>query len=199
VRQRSIKQNPHIINKFRLIGVFWALITAKCYLLEFWVIRYNIPVNSDLFVWALPGGMALFATTAFVSRLQKEYAPKTLLCTPAFKIWLGVWAIGVILALLKTLNLKWGIEPIERSVSALICLAYFYHGVASQSLYRILLGFCWLIAVGIIAASPSIDANIFFSASLFILLTIPELIKYWSIRYPSLIRPQKQAEKILDR
>lgn len=59
----------------RLIVLLWGLLFAKCFIVEYYVQAYDVPVNSWLYVWGLSIAMATVATIAFWRMRTAEQLP----------------------------------------------------------------------------------------------------------------------------
>lgn len=59
---------------FKLITTLWGLLLTKCFLLEFLVRHYEVPINSLTYVWTLSILMATVATSVYVN-LSNEIRP----------------------------------------------------------------------------------------------------------------------------
>jgi hypothetical protein len=62
----------------RLIAIFWSLILAKCFTLDYLVLKYDVPVNTETYVWALSCGMALAATYVYLGHKINQSSLKSL-------------------------------------------------------------------------------------------------------------------------
>lgn len=167
--------------RLQIFAALWAFLAAKCYLLEYWVDIYNIPVETRLYVWSLSLIMGGFTTISFILKNHPS-------CLYSFinehstKIWMTISTLSVATLILKVSGLAVESLPIEGGLAALFTFGYFSHGIASPSLEKIIRALAWIPLTAFMLKAQPPDHYLIFSASLVILIAAPELIHALFIR-----------------
>ncbi|MCH2156062.1 MAG: hypothetical protein MK080_08665 [Opitutales bacterium] len=86
--------------RFRtLLTVFWGMVFAKCFVLEYAVQLYAVPINSVIYVWTLSLTMATVVT--FIHIRARNFNPLSLQATtPRLikRVWIAVFISALIFA-----------------------------------------------------------------------------------------------------
>lgn len=73
----ALERNRRIFNFRALSMVFWGLIVAKCLLLQWAIIRYDMPVNGLLFVWTPSFIFGALCVAVYMSAHAPDYTGLT--------------------------------------------------------------------------------------------------------------------------
>jgi Mn2+/Fe2+ NRAMP family transporter len=69
-----MRQTPNTQAQYNIITTLWGLLLTKCFLLEFLVRHYEVPISSLTYVWALSILMATVATAVYADLPNKARA-----------------------------------------------------------------------------------------------------------------------------
>ena len=134
--------NRHIPHRHSLLLILWGLVLAKCFVFEYLVQIYDVPVNSALYVWSLSLFMAAAATFVFVRVRGGEGAER-----PGWRPATVLWAVCLLVALLVlatafTLKVP---EParIPALLAALLGLGYAGNGLLEKRAAHLLSAGAW--------------------------------------------------------
>lgn len=183
---QSLGQDP------LLIGL-WGLILAKCCLLEHFVLRYAIPVDTGFYIWGLSIFMAAVATIVLSGLVEPR------LQIPGAKPdgpWLWPAVAGVIL-----LFLLFGLSGSNRSITGLLpimCLvpsfAFILQGGGKPRLAQMIQAFGWLLAAGFLFLVPAPLRLMPLSGVLITLIVLPCALRFLKNR-----RDIRQAMRALQK
>ena len=135
---------------------FWALIFAKCFILEYFVQRYAAPVNTVIYVWSLSLFMATVASLLHLALTRKGPGTRQVR-TPGERLWLSGLAVVALLAT-SALAFAWmPIAGLPALISAGLAVCYagqFYLGREPGAFYS---AAGWLAAVvfSLLLAAPA--------------------------------------------
>ena len=172
-----MKQVSEAEARFNLVVALWGLLFTKCFLLEYLVRHYAVPINSLAYVWTLSVLMATVATVVYTNLHKNERA----------KLFQQPSILLIILsAIVSALFILRGLISAEQS-SAYLAFAALILGVKHVGLVvrdsqinsrRMALG--WLVAAGVIAYLGNPAGFLAFSISIFSLSVIPGLAQFFA-------------------
>ena len=174
-RVMTYRYPPKTTTPALFIGL-WGLIIAKCYILEFWVRVYAVPINSAFYVWFLTLSMAAIASAAFC-RLpplgkQDHVQPSSLTPSRRNVVCTGIGA--AILAITLTWTTPLTITVNLQSIFAFILsLGHFAIGVSEHKRWPLAGGFAWGIgALFLFLATPT-TTLLLFGGLMLLLVALP--------------------------
>ncbi|MGB0409625.1 MAG: hypothetical protein ACPGIC_06470 [Opitutales bacterium] len=165
-----------------LLVLLWALLFAKCFILEYCIAAYEVPVNSLVYVWGLSLFMATAASIVYVN-LTCEAQGGIAIRTRSGRVWVACLALVLVLVL-SSLVFGWiGLAPLTVVVSVLFAIAY-----AAQYLYhREKSAMCcaagWCLCVGMLLQMSSPAVLLLFGISLIALAAFPSFLVYLRLRH----------------
>ncbi|MEO0509217.1 MAG: hypothetical protein AAF065_05115 [Verrucomicrobiota bacterium] len=84
--------------RHHILVLFWALLFAKCFILEYCVVAYAVPINSVTYVWSLSLFMATIASIVYVDLIRREHG-EFKVYSRSGQVWMVCIAITVVTAL----------------------------------------------------------------------------------------------------
>ena len=78
-----------------LLLTLWALLLAKCFIFEYLVRVYQVPINSALYIWTLSISMATVASVVYLRLTQHEREPCSARSKNAMVWWIGTAVISL--------------------------------------------------------------------------------------------------------
>ncbi|MEN8863495.1 MAG: hypothetical protein ABF315_09955, partial [Lentimonas sp.] len=155
-----------------------SLLFIKCFTLEYLVVRYNVPINSIVYVWSLSLLMAGVATIIYLQRkVDKLNKPLSRL-----QLHQCVWALTVTsIIILSAISLatEWMSElRILPTHAILLGASYVIQGILLKQLPHIISGFGWWIGAKVIFQVNAPNDLLAFAASVLLFATLPILAKY---------------------
>jgi hypothetical protein len=125
----------------RFLFLLWALLFAKCFIVEHFVQAYAVPVNSWLYVWGLSISMASVASVVFLRVRGSEHRthnwPRGLLWG-----WLSFSVVALSLVLVAWLTPWFGLGGLTAGLALALGGAYAWQGLHSKTVLD------WLPAAG---------------------------------------------------
>lgn len=165
----------------RFIVLLWALLFAKCFIVEHYVQAHDVPVNSWLYVWALSISMAAVATGVFWRLRTAEHLPRQV----PRALFMG-WAICLVLAAFFVVG-AW-LTPfihagaLMTGLSLLLCCGYAWQGLHSKALLDWFSAVGWFFMAGFLLTLASNFAFFAFGFGLLGLIVLPlacKLVVEW--------------------
>ncbi|MGB0415676.1 MAG: hypothetical protein ACPGKS_02375 [Coraliomargarita sp.] len=182
-------ESKHQIARQRLLifTALWGLILAKCYILEYWVRIYSVPINSAVYVWSLTLLMAAFATYLRINRsaADRKDAPDLPEVSARVK-WIAMTGLTAIFA---TAALGWSFGPLAgKSLQPLfaIILAAVYVAIGlSEPNKRFLAGgVTWFVCGALLFLLPPTLTLLAFGCMILILVVLPACLRlahHWQL------------------
>jgi hypothetical protein len=164
-----------------VLSVLWALIFAKCFLLEYWVLVYAVPINSIIYVWSLSLFMATVASAIYVNLNRKEQG-RLNLTSPTALIWSGCFAL---IALTAVGSLALDLLPFHRfpaiAAGILGCTyaGQYFNRREPSTLYSTA---GWFLAAGLLLSVTWPLTLLYFSISLILFSALTSLVAYFKLR-----------------
>lgn len=167
--------NPTKYNN-SIVVILWGLILSKCFVLEYLVQIYSVPINSTIYIWMLTLWMAFVATFAFF-RLNSG---RNNLAAIPLRIAVNWISCGIITLLILTVAFVSNLITLHSySIPAILAFmlgfGYLIHGILSSKFTYILLGIAWWIGTFILFIQSNIN-NLLLFAFLIILLSVCPII-----------------------
>ncbi len=175
-----MKQASHSKARFNLIVTLWGLLFTKCFLLEFWVRHYAVPINSLIYVWTLSTLMAAVATVVY-SNLHKQTRAE-LMQSPGFLLSVTTITVTALFAIGSL------VSPVEQSgyvLAAAALLIAIFHGwrlFCQPRPTQAWIAPCWLVVASAIAYSGSPVGFLLFAFGIFCLWVIPGIARFFALR-----------------
>lgn len=161
-----------------IIAILWGLIFSKCFILEYLVQIYSVPINSTIYVWLLTLWMALIATFVFF-RLNSVKADVAKVPLWMFVNWIGCGAIPLLVIALAFNSTLITIDPY--SAPALIAfflgIGYLIHGITGNKSSYTLRGICWWAAAAILFIQNNVNSLLLFALSILLLSVFPVILE----------------------
>lgn len=157
--------------------VLWTLILAKCFLLEYWVAEYAVPINSTMYVWGLSLFMASVATGVSFNLTRKERGPLDL-SSPATRVWFGCAALVVLAMLGFWLGDAAALNRLLSVIAGILGFAYGGHYLYTRGSIFLYSAVGWLIASCLLFGEASQLALFYFSMSLILFSALSSLLVY---------------------
>jgi hypothetical protein len=156
----------------RLIAIFWSLILAKCFALDYLVLKYDVPVNTETYVWALSCGMALAATYVYlghkinINSFKSLFKPESVLNTSCYLSAVVLLFLAVLLGISDS-------QSLLASLAFLLAFLNFKEFKKQHHATLISNAFIWLLtSVACLFISNIMTAAIF-SISILLTFTLP--------------------------
>lgn len=176
----DMRDAPHTETQFNLIIALWGLLFAKCFLLEFLVRQYAMPINSLIYVWALSILMATVATAVYAN-LQREKRPEVF------------WQVGflpVVLAGAVTVLFVFRalISPVEQTgltlalAALVLAIKHVWLWIRNPRTSSRWMAPGWFVGAMAIAYLGSPAGFLVFSLSVLSLSAVPNLARFFALR-----------------
>lgn len=160
-----------------LLTIFWGLIFAKCFVLEYAVQLYSVPINSVVYVWTLSLSMAA-VVTAFHLRARR-FNPLDLHATaPRLnqRVWLGACITGLILAVSSVTFEIFSPFYLPGIFAVILGLGFFLHSALSQKrVFAIAAVGWWAVAIPLLATADRVNL-LWFGLAIIVLQVAPATI-----------------------
>ncbi len=165
----------HPSNRNSLLIILWGLLFMKCFILEYLVHYYTVPINSVIYVWSLSIFMATAATIVYLGLQAKEF-PSALAFPPSTSIWCAC-LIGVLLIvaagfIIESLPLL----QIPALIGLVLGLGYCAQGLLDKHLPSIFSGFGWWLGAVILFWLNSLNILLLFALFILLFSVLPPLI-----------------------
>lgn len=143
------------IHRNLLLITLWELILAKCFILEYCVQIYAVPINSALYVWTLSITMAAAATFVFL-RLHAQQRHGQASARRIMTTW-GLCGAGGLMILAAGFLLQ-RVPPFTIPAGLAVCigLGYASHGRGAKNPVYIWSAIGWWIGAAILFAQNSV-------------------------------------------
>lgn len=158
----------------------WGLLFTKCFLLEFLVRHYAVPINSLYYVWALSIIMATLATVVYVDLQYVDQGDSPWQSFSLFQLLASVFSVLLVFNAL--------ISPDEKSYIALTMAALIYTIKSAWNwLYKSrknyqLKTLGWASATVVIIYLKCPTGFLIFSICILILSTMPSFSKFFMLK-----------------
>lgn len=173
--------NLALRRRHHVLVLLWALLFAKCFVLEYCVAAYQVPVNSVIYVWSLSLFMATVASIVYVNLTREEQG--------GFKIHSSsgrVWVICLTVTLLIVIaSFAFGLLPLTRlpALAALI----FAIGYGVQYFYRrepaaLCCAAGWCLCAGLLLQMAHPYSLLVFGICLVAFAAFPSFLVYLKLR-----------------
>lgn len=172
-----------------LLVSLWGLIFAKCFILEYFVHIYSVPINSALYVWSLSISMAAAATFVFV-RLKAQGRQYSTSLQRNLLIW-GLCSLGM----LATLAAGFGLNRIPHfaipaCLAVLIGFGYGAHGQMAKNPVYTVSAIGWWIGAAVLFAQNNVNNLLIFAVLIIAFSVAPTALQMY---HPA--QALKQAER----
>ena len=156
-----------------ILSLFWGLIFAKLFILEYGMQIYDVPLNSTFYIWTLTLVMGVVCSVAYLRSGRLQLPGKPLTGQLVRSIWLGVFCA----MLIATAGAVWVAELsayLLPGIYALILgIGLFTHSVLNgRTLFRALAGGWWAAAL-LLLSRDDVITFAWFSGFLLILHVLP--------------------------
>ncbi len=166
-----------------ILAVLWSLLFAKCFLLEYWIIQFEVPINSVFYIWSLSIFMAVAATVVFISILWRA-ADRPDLSLSVNRIWASVFVLLFLLPV-SVFALEWlPLQRIPAIAAILIGVVYagrYLHCRDGLSLYS---ATAWWISAGILFNLSAPAPLAMFAVSLILFTALPGIVQVMRFKRP---------------
>lgn len=131
-----------------ILSLFWGLIFAKLFLLEYAMQIYEVPFDSTFYIWTLTLSMGVVCSIAFM-RLDRHHLPgKPLTGKLVRSIWLGVFSAMVIGSAGGVLVAELSPYLLPGVYALILGVGFFSHSVLNgRTLFRFLALAWWAAAL----------------------------------------------------
>lgn len=159
-----------------ILIVLWGLLFTKCFVFEYLVSVYSVPVNSILYIWAPSIVMATVATLVFL-RIQSEGRTAGM----ATSLTAGKWGgIGVAALLILFIGLYSNLilpARIPAYFALLMGLGYGLQGARTKDLLDWLPALGWWVGGITIFQSASVVGLLIFAVCIVLFSVLPTLLR----------------------
>jgi hypothetical protein len=144
----------------------------KCFILEYLVLDYALPINSMLYIWSLSIFMATVATVIYL-RLQVDESTTGHPFPPSAAIWC-VCLIGILLVIVAGFSLeRLDLLQIPALLSILLGFAYCAQGLLEKKIRHIFSAFGWWLGAAILFRQDSINGLLYFALFILLFTVVP--------------------------
>ena len=154
--QLSLESAADRSRRGTLISLFWGLLFAKCFMVEYAIQVYGSPVNSVIYVWGLSITMA-----SVITMIKARGAPGDPLSLPLTtrlerRLWLSAF-VAMLIAGFASLNFRlFSPFVLPGLFATLLGSAFFMHSMLAQKkILQIAAVGWWLIAIPLFALSDA--------------------------------------------
>lgn len=172
-----------------MFTALWGLILAKCFILEYWVRSYALPIDSTLYVWLPTLSMAAIATFVLLRLPENESAGSSVLSQLDPKIKrVASYALAAVSLLLL---LSWVMESLNTTslqpyFAVVLGASYFVLWNSQRNGLLLVCSLAWLLgAVLLMRIHPTLSLLVF-GCMLILLLALPaclQLAQSWHLRH----------------
>ena len=175
--ERSLKQQQ----RNRLLTVFWSLLLIKCLSLDYLVIKYEVPINSAIYVWCLSLFMASVAT---LIKYRIEHSPQETQNNIEIHklVWAFIFFIMIVLTGLCITDIAVKKEALLTISALLLAAGYFAQGILLRRLKHILICLGWILSAALLYQSSITNSLLVAAGSLGLLITSPYFSAYYTTR-----------------
>ena len=161
-----------------IVIILWGLIFSKCFVLEYLVQIYSIPINSTVYIWSLTLWMAVVATFAFLrvnsGKNSTAMVPRRIIIN-----WISCGIITLLILTGAFLSNSIMIDPysIPALFSFMLGIGCLIHGFLSSSLLYILRGISWWAGTFILFNQSNINSLPLFAFLILLLIVFPVVLE----------------------
>ncbi|MDP4609560.1 MAG: hypothetical protein NWT02_00050 [Opitutales bacterium] len=164
-----------------LLIILWGLLFTKCFVLEFLVHYYAVPINSMLYVWSLSIFMATIATIVYV-RLRIEEDGLKNNFPPHLAIWVAS-LIGMLLMVAGSFTFpNFSIMQIPSFLAVLLGLSYCTQGLMTKRLTDIFSAFGWWLGASMLFRQVDLFGLLTFAFCIILFTVLPALLNLVKLR-----------------
>lgn len=183
---RMALQEGKRIPPFRgAVTIFWGLIVAKCFLLEWAVRAYDIPINSALYIWFPTLLFAVACTWAYSGSAMKNLLRRPLLGRYVAAIWSGAaisaFILCVVTATLETISFY----ILPALLSLVLGSAYFVHSIIDSRIPFKIAAYCWWTASLFLFYKHDLSSLYLFSLFIVLFQVLPTTYLYLKENLPT--------------
>ena len=167
--------NPIEFSK-RVIFIIWLLVLSKCFILEYYIQKFTLPINSHFFIWSLSIFLVSVASFLFWNRTKKT-AKNTVVVIKVRTI-INFFLLLLFITL-SGFNYFLGNLPNNYIFSILILCFSFYllnNGLFQNHLIQTLSGFLAFLSIYPLINMSVVNSYLFISI-LLIVISIPFIIE----------------------
>lgn len=167
--------------KNTLLVILWGLLFTKCFVLEFLVHYYAVPINSMLYVWSLSIFMATIATIVYVKLRIEESGLKNNF-PPHLAIWVSS-LIGMLLMVAASFGFpNFSIMQIPSFLAVLLGLSYCAQGLMTKHLSDIFSAFGWWLGGAMLFRQTDLYGLLTFAFCIIIFTVLPAFFKLMALK-----------------
>lgn len=117
-----------------IVYLFWGLIFAKLFLVEYAMQVYQVPLNSALYIWSLTLAMAALCTVVYALLSRERINLRPLTGQWVAQLWLGCFTAMAVVAAAGLLLQSINPYAIPGLCALLLGLGFFLHSVLNRRL-----------------------------------------------------------------
>lgn len=171
-----MRETPTSTTRINRLITLWGLLFTKCFLLEFLVRHYGVPINSLTYVWALSLVMASVATAVYINLQKQEF--RLLFKQPSFAIASLTSLVATLFVLLSlTAPAQQGGMALA-SAALMLTIRHFWLSARKTGAGSRLKALCWMVAAMAIAYLGTPLGFLVFAAVIVCLVVIPGLAQF---------------------
>ena len=167
--------NPIEFSK-RVIFIIWLLVLSKCFILEYYIQKFTLPINSHFFIWSLSIFLVSVASFLFWNRTKKT--AKNTVVVIKIRTIINFFLLLLFITL-SGFNYFLGNLPNNYIFSILILCFSFYllnNGLFQNHLIQTLSGFLAFLSIYPLINMSVVNSYLFISI-LLIVISIPFIIE----------------------
>ena len=175
----------------KVIFIIWLLVFSKCFILEYYIIEYQLPINSHFYIWTLSLLLVSTVSYLFWNRSKNTYPSKVGFIKKRSLINFTLLLSFIMFSLMNYFLLRYNSQIILSLLLTLFALYLLNNGFFLSNLMQIISGTVSLISVYPIfnTTTPKIYL---FTSILLILNAIPfivEIIVYRKFSKKPIVSP----------
>ena len=163
-----------------ILALFWGMIFAKLFILEYAMQVYEVPLNSTFYVWTLTLVMATVCTVAYVRLGRHRLKGKPVTGKMVRSIWMGVFTAILTATVAGMLLADFSPYLLPAIYALVLGVGFFSHSVLNgRTLFKALAAAWWLAAL-LLSSRDEVVTFAWFSGFLVVFQVLPSAyLHFW--------------------
>lgn len=159
--------------------IFWGLILAKCFLAQWAVFRYDIPINTLFFVWIPSLTFGALCTFIYTGIVLKRVTRRRLAGRFVRHIWTATLALIAAISLLGTALNMFNPMLLPGFFALIVGASFYIHSALNNHLLFKWVAAGWWVGSAWLFYAPDENALAFFSLMILCLQVFPAVYLYY--------------------
>ncbi len=169
-----------------ILALFWGLIFAKLFILEYAMQVYAVPLNSTIYIWTLTLIMAAGCTLAYLRLGRHRFKGKPVTGKMVRSIWMGAFAAILTATVAGNFLADFSSYVLPAIFALVLGVGFFSHSVLNDRALFKVLAICWWLAALLLSSRDEVVTYAWFSGFLVVFQVLPTAyLHFWPTKRQS--------------